>query len=301
MRTPNGLPPHQTQVLDWCFSLCHGSDALTSHPPVSNGPVAGPGTTAAPSSPEVDSVPVIQGPADLRAANEWVQRERRRLQEYTRIQLERIQGEHQALLSQNYLNEQTTILRCQELSRKEELLAQQTRAIQQQTAELSQRERGVAAQLEQWSRVQNDLADLCQVRVTVEQDTEQQQALLDTLRQEASALQKSREASQLELEALVHSLDQQREARSREQALMSAHHAKMEERLNELEKAEQSAQRRVAELDELETRLRKEFEEQERQLTEQRSEVAALYSRLRQRLKESRSAHDLLNLAETVH
>jgi hypothetical protein len=74
----------------------------------------------------------------------------------------------------------------------------------------------------------------------------------------------------------------------------------MEERLNDLEKVEQAAQRRIAELDELEVRLREEFEEQERQLAEQRGEVAALYTRLRRRLEEeSREPADQLLFAHS--
>jgi chromosome segregation ATPase len=300
MRASNGMQSPQTQTLDWVFTMCQGGNAFTNPSPSSDCQPAG-AVEGLPLT-EVEPAPAIQGATDLRAANDWLQRERRRLQEYTRIQLDRIQREHQALVGQKYLNEQTTILLSQELSRKEELLAQQTRALQQQTAELSQRERFVAAQLEQWSKVQNDLANLCEVRVNVELDTEQQQALLESLRQESDALQKSREASQSELEALARALNEQRDARTREQGLNRAHQARMEERLNELEKAEQATQRRVAELDELEIQLREEFEEQERQLAEQRSEVAALYSRLRRRLEEeSREPASQFVLADSEH
>ena len=102
------------------------------------------------------------------------------------------------------------------------------------------------------------------------------------MRAEALALQKSREATQAELEAMARSLDEQREAREKEQELTRALQVQMEQRRRALDKAEQAAQRRVAELDELEIRLRDEFEQQERQLAERRKDVAALYARLRQ-------------------
>ncbi len=63
---------------------------------------------------------------------------------------------------------------------------------------------------------------------------------------------------------------------------MAARQAQMERRLRELDRAEQTAHRRPAALDELEARLREEFEEQERRLAAERREVAALYRRLRQ-------------------
>jgi chromosome segregation ATPase len=212
------------------------------------------------------------------------------LQQYTEIQLARIRGEHEALVNRIYHSEQTMILGCQELSRKEELLAQQSRVLQQQAGELSQRERALAGQLEQWSKVQGELADLCQARVRTEEETEQQRALLDTLRGEAMALQKSREATQAELEAMARALDEQREARAKEQALTRTHQAQMDKRLRDLDRAEQAVQRRVAELDELEARLREEFEGQERQLAEQRRDITALYARLRQRAQEGSGA-----------
>ena len=59
----------------------------------------------------------------------------------------------------------------------------------------------------------------------------------------------------------------------------------MEQRLRALDLAEQSAARRMAELDEMEIRLRDEVEEQERELAHQRQEILALQERLRQRFQ----------------
>src|SRR5262249_28777664 len=100
-----------------------GDGRLPSHPrstaiPPERG--ADEGSDTAPAEP-----PVIHGPADLRAANEWFQRERQRLQQYTQNQLARIQEDRQALLGQNYIKEQTLIVRAQELSRQEQLVALQ--------------------------------------------------------------------------------------------------------------------------------------------------------------------------------
>ena len=75
---------------------------------------------------------MIQNAADLRAANEWLRRERQRLEQYTQTQLDRIQSDRQALVTQTARNEQMIITGCQELSRKEELLARQSRTLQQQ-------------------------------------------------------------------------------------------------------------------------------------------------------------------------
>jgi chromosome segregation ATPase len=265
-----------TQAIDWFFTLLGTPPPQEQQPPPAPVPME-----QKPSEPETP--PAIQSADDLQAANEWLKRERARLQEYTETQLARIQREHQALVSQTYFNEQTMILNCQELSRKEELLARQSRALQQQAAELSQREQALAAQLEQWMQIQREVGDLSQVRVQTEQEAEQQRTLLEALRQEIAALQRSRESMHGELEAMAREMEQQREARAREQDRLRANQAQIEQRLRNLDRAEQAVQRRLVELDELEARLRLEFEEQERQLAEQRRAVAAVYAKLRQR------------------
>ena len=304
MATFNSTQRNPAQVIDLLFAHVQGGRGFSRPAPASGwDPPAAPAVAAdGPAPTEASPPPLVRDAADLRAANDWLQRERRRLQEYTQIQMARIEKEHLALVSRNYLNEQTVILRCQELSRKEELLAQQVRVLQQQTAELSRREQAVASRLEEWSRVQHDLANLCQTRASIEQDTEQLQTLLGTLRAETTALQASREASRAELEALGQALRNERETRAKEQALVRAHQAQMEQRLRELDETEQVAQRRVAELDELEVRLRDEFEEQERQLAEQRREIAALNARLRRPLPGAgRGPHDLGKRANQQH
>jgi hypothetical protein len=275
MTTSNGWRPPPIQVIDWLFT--HYND-----PPAADGPFA-----AAPAAEEAlnwepESPPPIQDPADLRAANDWLHRERGRLRQYTETQLARIRTEHQSLVQQKYLNEQTMILGGQELTRKEELLARQSRALQQQALELSRREQALCGQLEQWSRARGELETISQVRVQTEQETAQLKSLLGGLRDETLALQKAREETQAELEAMAQALEQHREQRAADLARARANQEEMERRLRALDLAEQVAQRRVADLDDLEVRLREEFEEQERRLADQRRDVAALYARLRQ-------------------
>jgi hypothetical protein len=278
MTNANDLP--SLQAADWLFSH-FGALPWSRQPPGILAAITG---TLLPPDPEAP--PAIQNTGDLAAANEWLQRERQRLQQYTQAQLDRIASEHQALVQRNYQNEQSMILACQELGRKEELVARQTRALQEQAVGLSRREQALARQVEQLSRTQGELA---QHRRT-EEEAAQQLALLETLRCETAALQKLRETTQAELATMTRELAEQREQRERDQALRRTQQAQMEQRLRALDQAEQAAQRRVAEMDELEAQLRDEFEEQERRLAEKRSEVAALSARLRQRLMEETSS-----------
>src|SRR5262249_16668359 len=144
---PDGTLSRRAQALDCIFSSLSGEGRLPSQPrstaiPPDRGADEGSEAEAEP--------PVIHGPADLRAANEWFRRERQRLQQYTQNQLARIQQERQTLLGQNYMHEQALIVRAQELSRQEQLVAQQSHGLQQRAADLARREQALANQLARW-------------------------------------------------------------------------------------------------------------------------------------------------------
>src|SRR5262245_36355796 len=117
--TPAPQAPDPTEAVDFLFS--HFSGGPTGPPPLPGLPSTPLGQAPDLASPE--EPPALQKPGDLQAANDWLRRERHRLEAYTRTQLARLQREHQALVGQNYINEQTLILRSQEMSRKEDLLS----------------------------------------------------------------------------------------------------------------------------------------------------------------------------------
>src|SRR5262245_47072286 len=116
MTTNETLAPRQ-EALDWLFVRL----------------VGGPGRHVAPSAAmdvDLDADPVapeIRNADDLRRAAEWLSRERKRLQAYTRAQLGRLQEEQQAFVRQKGLNEQALIVRAQEISRQEALLVERAK------------------------------------------------------------------------------------------------------------------------------------------------------------------------------
>jgi chromosome segregation ATPase len=266
-----------TQILDWLFSRIGGSGG---EPPIEGKPERAnddPASLAAPPP----APPALTGPADLQAAHEWLLRERKRLEAYTEAQLRRLHGEHQAMLQQNYLNDQGLVLRCQEVSRKEELLASQSRALQRQAEEVARREQALAEQLTQWWKAHEELANVQQLHANVAQEATAQQAMLGSLQSEIAALQQSREAARADLEAMAVAIESQRDARAKHQALLTAQQAQLAGRLESADRAEAAASRRLAELEELEVRLYREISEQERQLAAERRELRALEDRLR--------------------
>src|SRR5262249_28870396 len=145
MNAPGEAPSVHQQALDWLFARLGGQAGADPAPPA-----AEPWADAPPAEAEPAPAPEVHSPEDLKLASAWLQRERARLETYTRSQLARIQREHQAQVAQNYLNEQTLILRSQELTRKEELFVSRGRALQTQAQELAQREQALAGQLQQW-------------------------------------------------------------------------------------------------------------------------------------------------------
>jgi chromosome segregation ATPase len=228
----------------------------------------------------------VETQADLQAAYDWLLRERKRLDGYTNAQLAKIQNEHAAMITRHYTNEQVMILRSQELANKEDFLTRQTRGLQQQAQQLAERETALGEQREQLCKAHEEFAALQQSCTGVRRDAEVQQALLDTLRMETGAVQRDREKTREDLEVMEKRLQEQREARASEQALYAARQSQLDQRFNALEKAEEAAQQRLAELDDLETRLRDEIEERETQLAAERRSVEALTAQLRQRSKE---------------
>jgi hypothetical protein len=270
----DSLSPHQ-QALDWLFARLGGD------------PDPGPVATAEPRPDDgadaaaIGPPPTIQSPEDLSIATQWLQRERQRLAAYTRSQLTRIQQEHQALLQQNYHNEQCLILRCQEAARQEEVLQAQGRALQQQAEDLARREQSLVGQLQDWWQRNEQLAALEEVTQGAQQNAAREQAVLQALQSETASAKQARESARAELDRLLAAGEALRQSRAKEKEALQARHAQLEQRLLEADKATLAAEQRQADLDDLETRLHREFEEQDRDLRRQRRELAALEARLR--------------------
>jgi hypothetical protein len=284
MTASNSDPTPRQQIRDWLFARLGGElnpdVALDEAIPVEGARPEAPEADPAPSGP-----PEFRGPEDLQAANEWLQRERRRLGAYTQSQLAQLQQQHQALVAQNYLNEQTLILRSQELARNEELLVAQGRALHRQSEELSMREQALVGQLAQWCDTQKDLDQLKQAAEQAHQETAAHRGLLEALESQTASLEHSKQTARAELDNLLNAVELQREARAREEEMHKARQLQLEQRLREAERVELACQQRLAELDDLEAHLRREFEDQERKLTREQQEREGLWEAVRRERK----------------
>jgi hypothetical protein len=285
MDSPTLRQARALEALDVVFSQLGGESAPA--PPVA--PSAG-ATRRPPASPargqEFDPQPPpasIPLTPQLQTAYEWLQREKSRLEGYTRAQLARIHSQREEMMRQSHNDEQAIILRAQELNRKEEFLAHQTKALQAHAAHVAQWENGLLGRLEENRKTQETLAEAQKTTEDVLQKIAGQRALLEALRFETSALQAARDAARADLAALEAALPAQREALEREQASLAAARAQVEQRLLGLDKDEAAMQRRLAELDDMEAQLREELEAQERQVSRERREIAEVRAKLRVR------------------
>ena len=251
----NGSHPLQAPAVDCLFvQLVEGNGAATPAPPQAQWSPAGwPDPPA-----DLENVP------ELREAYEWLQAERRRLEEYTRTQFAAIQQRHQAILAQHFRNEENLALRTQELNREMTFFAAQAKIIQERAGELARREKALAEQAETL-RAQQELQGLGQ-NATGPHPADGQGAT---------------ETTSSGLAEAAHALEEHQAAWEGKQAQIADRLAQMEQRYQALEQAEETARRRMAELDELENRLTQEFEKQERQLALERRQIEAVRARLR--------------------
>jgi hypothetical protein len=285
--------PHILRALDSLFSQLGGNSDLETDSALHAVPTAqvaaGPAALV-----DIQPPPKVETQADLQAAYDWLVRERKRLEAYTNAQLARLQQDHAAMVTQHYTNEQVMILRTQELASKEEFLTRQTRSLQEQAQKQAERDQALAGQREQLCRAHEEFAALQESCTGVQRDAQLQHALLETLRAETVAIQIDRAKAREDLDAMENRLQEQRALRDQEQALLSRRQGELDHRLKSLEQTEQATQRRLAELDDLEARLRHEIEEQEKQLAVERKAVEVLAARLRQRNRTSEDVHQEL-------
>lgn len=255
MSGPNGTHPLQAPAVDCLFvQMADGTDTGTPAPAQPQWCPAGwPDPPA-----DLEKVP------ELREAFQWLQAERRRLEDYTRNQFAALQQRHQAILAQHFRNEETLALRTQELNREMAFFAAQAKIIQERAGELARREKAVAEQAERL-RAQQELQGLGEHPL----GPDPADWPIDT------------EAPANELAEAASALAEHQAAWEGKQAEIADRLAQMEQRYQALERAEEAARRRMAELDELENRLTQEFERQERQLALERRQVETLRARLR--------------------
>jgi chromosome segregation ATPase len=254
------------QFIDWLFSRLPGAgngEAMQG-PPVAGfqlssppGGPAGPAGSSSWAGPQPP--PILKDPADLPAAHQWLQTEKQRLDEYTRSQFNVIREQHQVLLTKHFRSEEALAQRSQELNREIQFLASQSEALQKRSQELAERETVLASHMERLSQAQEELLSIEQTSQNVRKDTEAQQALLEKLQAETAQLQAVDATARQEFSTFDTVLRDRQQAWERKHAEITARQAQMEDRYLALEKAEAAAERRLAELDELEERLRQEL------------------------------------------
>jgi hypothetical protein len=225
--------------------------------------------------------PTLDEPAKVQAAYEWFLAEKARLDEYTNHQFAAVRKHQEADLARHRRNEEALILRSQELNREMQFLASQSQALQSRARELADWESSLHAQMFKLTRAHEELLNIQKTSENIQRDTEAQQASLEQLRSEMAQLQAAEAAARTTFASFDSALTERQQAWEKKQADLAARQLQMEQRYQALEQAEEAASRRLAELEDLEDRLREDFESQQQQLVRERQDLEALYKELR--------------------
>lgn len=249
------------QIVDAVFARSpQGAPVPLDPPSVSRPKIARTGRPETPAS-----LSAIYGRSDLRAELEWVQEERKRLEEYTLGQFDLIQKqlallkqEREALLAQRSGLIKNQAIRQQKLNRQMKLLTARTAALQQREKAITEREAALPSHSEEVDKIKNELQTLRQERDQLQATLETQQTLLGQVRVEAQNLEQAAQNVRAELAALEEAVGNRKETWAAEQADFQGQRIQLDDRYLALEKSEEALHRRMAELDKLEARLRRE-------------------------------------------
>ncbi len=270
----------QTQVVDAVFARKNGRGRPSGK---SNGAV------------RLDQTPppgAFCEQADLKAEHEWVQEERKRLEEYTVNQFALLKQMREEMLAHRCKSDETLLLRQRELDRQAKLQAGRAEALKKREALVAEREAAVTRQaaegevslavhLARLARSQEDLKALEQANEKLQNETIGQRLTLEQVRQETAQAQQGLRAAKGELEGIEQVLAQKKRAVEEQQAELAARQGRLEERYVALERAEKALERRRAEVEELEEAVRSELEEGECRLAQAYRELETLQARLR--------------------
>jgi hypothetical protein len=232
---------------------------------------------------EPEPPPLVKDPADLQAAQDWLNAERARLEAYTHSQFAAIQEQHQALLAKQFRNEEALALRAQELNREMKFLASQSEALQGRARELAEREAALTLHLENLAQAEQEFLSIQQTGNNIVEVAGAHHALLDRFQADTARFRATGAGG--DAAAFEAALKDRQEAWEQKHASLVARQEAMEQRYALLDKAEAASQRRLAELEELEEVLRTEFQRQEEQLAQEREEIEVLRNKLRMQIR----------------
>ena len=205
--------------------------------------------------PRVEQPPTLS--VEAHAEVEWLRQERDGLEAYTRKNLALLNEQRQDLDAVHSRSEGRQLRREQELNRRQALLKQQAEVLQEATARCDEREAALASSAQ---ALKDTLAQLARQQVRLDQIT------AESVCQEALALRAREEHATLQAAIQAQKEEESRWPQTREQL----HH-----RLEELDQAEHALARRVAEADQMECDLRREWERREANCAEKEAAIAA--------------------------
>jgi len=244
----NGNSP-QIQCIDHLFSVLAGAEPPrdVQRPAVEpNGP-----------APQSAAWPA---PAAWQADYEWIQEEKKRLEAYTLSQLALVRQQREELLQRKNSTEQAMIQREQELNRQARLLANAGEILKRREQAVAEREAALTSQGQMLTQMQDQVRALQQTRDQLQREIEQHGLQREQQRLQATQLEESIRAARTELFNFEKPLKERQKAWEHEQALLATARSQLEQRRAALEKDEEAMKRRLAEVEEIESRLRGDYQ-----------------------------------------
>jgi chromosome segregation ATPase len=240
----------RAESLDELFARMYSQTA----PPTDLTPGAIPSPPVAP--PAAPAPPTLSArPADAQAEQQWLAEERQRLEAYMNKQFATLQRQREEFTAWRSQVEATLIAREQEVNRQAKVLTALEGTLRQREHALAERESAAVAEGQRRADLDGKLQELESIRSRLQAEVADQRALLERLRSAAAE-------QQVEAPTIVERRDAWEKGRAEGAALRQ----QLDQRAQTLEQAETALQQRQEELDEMETRLRRELGEWEQRL-----------------------------------
>jgi hypothetical protein len=204
----------------------------------------------------------LEPPEDEPGEKQWIGEEAQRFKAYIGQQLSALRQQRHDLTALHAQLEAKSITREQELNRQQSVLAAKTDLLRQREEVIARQEMALARGREELAELEQTLRDFQEQRNLAEQEIVDLRRRGNALRAEVEQLQHSANAVREGMKAL----EEQRRAFKAEQDAWAERLALWERRQSTLDRDEQSLQRRTAEVEELEERVRAELEERARAL-----------------------------------
>ncbi len=185
---------------------------------------------------------------DLRVAYEWLQSERSRLEEYTRVQFEKVEQQHRELMALHFQREQDAALQAQEINREIQRLASFSENLDERAGQLGERQKDLDSQDDKLAAVREEVRAFQQTRQTLQQEIDSQRSLIEQSLTRTNELREQARLLDSEIEAQTATLAERRRSWEEKEAETAENAARIQARVHELNERDRVLTKRQTDL-----------------------------------------------------